>query len=230
MKKGLYFTLFVVSIFMLGCSKGKVKDIDGNIYKIVKIGNQVWMAENLKVIHYNDGSEITFVPSVYWEDMDEGAYCSYENDESIHEKLGYLYNWYAVETGKLAPKGWHVPTDKEWKELELALGMSENESNKRKHWRGTNEGSKLSSDSEFWDDGNLEKDAEFGTSGFNTLPGGFRTNNHARYNCIGEYGMFWTSTDYMNHAFVREINYDSSKIYYNAYNKKGGYSVRCVRD
>ena len=93
-----------------------VADIEGNIYSALRIGNQIWMAENLKTTKFNDGTLIPFVSSnLEWNKLSQPAYCWYNNDELNNRKLyGALYNWFAVETGKLCPLGWHVPTDKEW--------------------------------------------------------------------------------------------------------------------
>ncbi|MCK5521433.1 MAG: fibrobacter succinogenes major paralogous domain-containing protein, partial [Candidatus Marinimicrobia bacterium] len=109
-------------------------DIDGNTYKVVKIANQIWMAENLKVTKYRDGTVIPDVTDAgAWTGLSTGAYCFYNNDANNAETYGALYNWYAVNGNtidtsrifELAPEGWHVPTDAEWKELEMFLGMSQ---------------------------------------------------------------------------------------------------------
>ncbi len=106
-----------------------VTDIDGNIYETVQIGEQVWMAENLKVTHYNDGSEIpTEYSNSEWENLSTGAYAVYDDNESNADTYGYLYNWYAVDDSRgVCPTHWHVPSDDEWKELEMFLGMSQEE-------------------------------------------------------------------------------------------------------
>jgi uncharacterized protein (TIGR02145 family) len=95
--------------------KGTVTDIDGNVYKTVKIGNQWWMAENLKTTKYNDGTSIPLViNNTAWVNKATSGYCWYYNDTSYKNIYGALYNWYTVNTGKLAPAGWHIPTDAEW--------------------------------------------------------------------------------------------------------------------
>jgi uncharacterized protein (TIGR02145 family) len=104
-----------------------VKDIDGNVYRTVQIGNQTWMAENLKTTRYNDGSQIHTSnggPAGYtnWFDLSTGAYCWYENDTAYKDIYGALYNWHAVGNGNLCPTGWHVPTDSEWTTLINFLG------------------------------------------------------------------------------------------------------------
>ncbi len=92
-------------------SKDTVTDIDGNVYKTVKIGNQVWMAENLKVIHYRNGDEIPHHADDGDWNSSTGAWCSYDNEKGNVEIYGRLYNWFAQNDSRgLAPEGWHVPT------------------------------------------------------------------------------------------------------------------------
>lgn len=95
---------------------GKVTDIDGNTYKTVKIGNQWWIAENLKVTHYRNGDAIPEVTdNEQWKNLNSGAYCAYDNNESNAAVYGYLYNWYAMNDSRnIAPEGWYVPSDEEW--------------------------------------------------------------------------------------------------------------------
>ncbi|MCO5247656.1 MAG: fibrobacter succinogenes major paralogous domain-containing protein [Chitinophagales bacterium] len=111
---------------------GSVTDIDGNKYATIEIGatksgrttgTQVWMAENLRVTRYNDGTTIPHVTDDgQWEKLAVGAYSVYDNSSKYDEIYGKLYNWYAVETDKLCPEGWHIPTDYEWDILEAYLG------------------------------------------------------------------------------------------------------------
>jgi hypothetical protein len=104
---------------------GRINDIEGNTYHSVEIGNQVWMVENLKTTKYNDGTSIPLVNNgLTWKSLTTPAYCRYNND-AINNKVTYgaLYNWYTVNTGKLCPKSWHVPTDSEWKLLEINIMM-----------------------------------------------------------------------------------------------------------
>ncbi|MBT5269507.1 MAG: hypothetical protein HOL70_08685, partial [Candidatus Marinimicrobia bacterium] len=120
--------VLVFTSFLVDCTKETVTDIDGNVYETVKIGDQIWMAENLKVTHYRDGSAITQVTdNTAWSNLSTEAYCIYDNNASNEvDTYGALYNWYAVSDGRnIAPEGWHVPTDAEWKELEMYLGMSQ---------------------------------------------------------------------------------------------------------
>ena len=108
-----------------GANSNTVTDIDGNAYHTVAIGTQVWMVENLKTTRYNDGTAIPLVTdSAVWGNLTSTpGYCWYNNDMSMYKNLyGALYNWYAVSTEKLAPEGWHVPTNSEWGVLINYLG------------------------------------------------------------------------------------------------------------
>ena len=111
-------------LLLLSLSFGTVTDIDGNVYETVVIGGQLWMAENLKVTHYNEGSEIpTGYSDFEWDELDDtetGAYAVYNDDLSNADTYGNIYNWYAVDDSRgVCPVGWHVPTDDEIKELEM---------------------------------------------------------------------------------------------------------------
>jgi uncharacterized protein (TIGR02145 family) len=141
---------------------GIVKDQDGNAYKTVNIGNQVWMAENLRTTKFNDNKTIPLVKdSTAWSNLITPGYCCYDNDAETYLSLyGALYNWYAVNTGKLCPEGWHVPSDEEWITLRTYLGGEELAGGKMKesgisHWQSPNAGAT-------------------NQSGFTAIPGGVR--------------------------------------------------------
>ena len=108
-----------VSEFSESDVDGTYTDIDGNVYKSVKIGEQEWMAENLKVTRYRNGDAIpNEIDDSEWGSLTTGAFGTYENDESNASVYGYLYNWYAVNNSRgIASEGWHVPTDEDWKEI-----------------------------------------------------------------------------------------------------------------
>ena len=209
-------------------------DIDGNVYQTVEIGDQVWMAENLKVTHYRNGDAIpTGHSNSEWSnlyDTETGAYCVYDDNEANADTYGYLYNWYAVDDSRnIAPEGWHVPTDDEIKALEMYLGMSQSEADDT-GYRGTNEGSKLAGNADLWNSGALENNSEFGSSGFTALPGGYRYYNGS-YTSMGNYGSFWSSTEnYSYSAWGRGLYYYDSAVYRHGYDKQDGFSVRCIRD
>ena len=205
-------------------------DIDGNTYETIQIGDQVWMAENLKVTHYRNGDAIpTGLSGSKWANTKSGAYSVYDNNESNADTYGYLYNWYAVDDARnIAPEGWHVPTDEEWMELEMYLGMSESEANDT-GYRGTDQGSQLAGRADLWYGGNLENNANFGTSGFTALPGGYR-NYTGSYANMGNYGCFWSSTENATNAWYRELYYYNSEVPRFSLSKHSGFSVRCIRD
>ena len=95
-----------------------VTDIEGNTYRTVKIGDKIWMAENLKTTTYNDGTPIEYVTNqTIWTNLNSGAYCWYDNKTSYKYEYGALYNWFAVNSEKLAPDGWHIPSKKEFDDL-----------------------------------------------------------------------------------------------------------------
>ena len=223
-----------------------VKDIDGNSYKTVKIGNQIWMAENLKVTRYrNDDEILNITNNDSWGNIGLGGYCDYENNPSNSETYGRLYNWYAVndESG-LAPEGWHVPTIKEFNELEMFLGMSASDTKimGMTKTRGTNEGSKLAS-KELWVEGKLIQNDEIGMSGFKALPAGFRVSGWGSYDmgdfaALTYHAYFWTSDNYVD-PFIGKDYPDKIRILLDAYSSTvylyfadmlQGCSVRCIKD
>lgn len=133
---------------------------DDKVYKIVKIGNQVWMAENLNTSHYLNGDSIPQVQDkAEWVALTTGAWCYYQNDAENGKTYGKLYNWYAVNDPRgLAPEGWHIPTDAEWIALIDYLGGTNVAGGKMKqigtvHWISPNLGAT-------------------NESGFSALPGG----------------------------------------------------------
>ena len=217
-------------------------DYDGNIYETIHIGDQVWMAENLKVTHYRDGTSITLVTdNTAWPNLSSEAYCIYNNNSSNElDTYGALYNWYAangdvdgdgVKDKEIAPEGWHVPTDEDWKELEIALGMSQSELDNILN-RGTNEGSKLAGNADLWISGALKNDSEFGTSGFTALPGGSRNIANGDYSSMGTNCLIWSATeDFSNsYHYYRRLTYSNSGIERMWGSLGSGYSVRLVRD
>jgi len=208
---------------------GTVTDIDGNVYQTIKIGDQWWMMENLKVTHYRNGDPIPNVTdNTAWYNLTTGSYCNYNNDEGNVATYGRLYNWYAVSDSRnIAPAGWHVPTDEEWKQLEMNLGMSQAQADTT-GWRGTDEGGKLKeAGTTHWDTPN---GGATNGSGFTALPGGYRDTNGG-FNYIGYDALFWSSTEHdSSNAWYRLLNYYSSQVSRYYYDKRSGYSVRCVRD
>lgn len=210
---------------------GSITDIDGNTYKTIQIGDQLWMAENLKVTHYRNGDSIPNVTSGGdWSNLSNGAYCNYNNDESDVSTYGRLYNWYAVDDSRnLAPEGWHIPSDEEWRILEMYLGMSQGAA----HYavvgdRGTDQGNKLKSSSGWENNGNGTNE-----SGFSALPGGFRlvANANSEFIAIKVTAYFWSSSEYSNSlAWYRALASHKKTVYRYAVNKNQGFSIRCIKD
>ncbi len=203
--------------------KSKVTDIDGNIYITTKIGTQWWMAENLKVTHYRNGDAIPHVTDDnQWYNLTTGAYCNYNNDTSNVAIYGRLYNWYAVDDSRnLAPASWHVPTDSEWQILINYLGGDAVAGGKMKT-TGTIEGG-----DGLWFYPNA---GATNSSGFSALPGGYRTYSGA-FNSVGDYANFWSSTESSSdYAWDRYLYccFSDVRRYYS--DKRGGFSVRCIRD
>jgi len=208
-----------ISITLKSSNTGStVTDIDGNVYSTVQIGDQLWMAENLKTTTYSNGTPINLVENdTDWENLTTGAYCWYDNDQAQYaETYGALYNWYAVNTGNLCPDGWHVPTDEEWTALENYIASDGHS--------GT-EGEALKAIYGWDDNGNGTDDY-----GFTGLPGGFRYGNGTFYP-IDKDGYWWSSTEYdAFSAWTRYLDYDSGCVTRHNYDKTYGLSVRCLRD
>ncbi|MFC2131722.1 FISUMP domain-containing protein, partial [Bacteroidota bacterium] len=198
----------------------------------VKIGDQKWTVCNLNVSRYSNGEIIPQVTdSAEWANLTTGAWCYYNNDTSNGECYGKLYNWYAVNDPRgLAPHGWHIPTDDEWKELEIFLGMSISEANREGENRGTVEGGKLKEAGIIhWGDPNT---GATNSSGFSALPGGWRYVT-SEFDWINNYAYFWsasakeTSND---RAWTRFIDKDHSTIHRYGNLKRHGFSVRCIKN
>ncbi len=201
---------------------GNLNDQDGNIYKTVKIGEQTWMAENLKAKHYQDGSLIPIETSLeVWKSLTTGAYCFIDNDTLNKNVYGALYNYYAVaDQRKICPTGWHVPTDAEWTVLENFLGGSHIAGMKMKevgltHWVSPNIGAS-------------------NMSGFTALPTGSRSYNvNDDFLGLKYYCMFWSSTEHHTFnasAWYRSLTTFESDLERNYYLKRVGFSIRCVMD
>jgi len=192
-------------------------DGDGNNYTTVTIGSQVWMAENLRTTKYNDGNAIpNITDDIAWHYLTTPAYCWYKNDSvTNYATYGALYNFYAAVSGKLAPKGWHVPTDDEWTKLTDYLGG------------GLVAGDKLKeTGTAHWDSPNTGATNE---TGFTALPGGLR-NQYETYFDLSYNGHWWSSSWGYTDPLIRVISKYGSAVYSNISIKNCGLSVRCVRD
>jgi uncharacterized protein (TIGR02145 family) len=195
-----------------------VKDIDGNKYKTVAIGTQVWMAENLKVEHYRNGDPVPNVTdNTAWSTLTTGAYANYNNDAANGATYGRLYNWYAATDARnIAPAGWHVPSDTEWDVLINYLGGESVAGSKMKE-TGT----------AHWASPNIDAT---NSSGFTSLPGGVRDQNGPFF-AIGNLGSWWSSTELLtSNAWSRTLFNSHGVVFKNGDFKQRGFSVRCLRD
>lgn len=185
-----------------------IMDIEGNFYTTVQIGEQTWMQQNLRVEFTPDSSGIeSFL---------------YDNNPDYEETYGRFYTWDVAMNGSTAensqgicPDGWHIPSDEEWKELEIHLGMTRQEADMTNTWRGSGAGTKL---------------AQGGESGYEALFAGRRT-NYGTYSLFGSYEYMWTSTEYGQYAWRRCLEKGVSTVgRWNTFPKTYGFSVRCVKD
>jgi len=224
--KKLVMLLMILSV-LAGCKKTDnssttppvtITDINGNIYHTVTIGTQVWMAENLKTTRFNDGSAIPLITdSATWSNALTPGYCWYNNDSiTVKNPYGALYNWFAVNTGKLCPPGWHVPTNADWAILINTLGGDSIAGGKMKesttkHWKSPNTGAT-------------------NVSGFTSLPGGVRTFDNNFYGYT-EAGYWWSATEYYEWAatFI-VLGYSYKELYQGTGSARMGLSVRCLKD
>ena len=222
------------------CIQPIVTDIDGNLYDVACVGSQLWLVENLKTTHYSNGDPIpTGFSNSDWytllEQNQTGAYAIYNNDPMNFDIFGNLYNWYAINDERgICPEGFHVPTDEEWIEMELELGMSSEEVYIDGYWRGTNQGSQLASYAELWEDCysgyGLETDIDFSNSGFSALPAGYR-DSYGVFGYLYSSGYIWTSSEYSgSNAWHRQLYTCQTGILRGHYFKKIGLSVRCIED
>ena len=201
----------------------------GQSYATVLIGSQCWMAENLATTKYNDGTDIPHVTdNSAWSILTTPAYCWYDNDSATYASTyGALYKWHTADTSILCPTGWHIPTDDEWKAMEMHLGMTQAEADGA-HWRGTDEGGKLKeAGTTHWFSAST---GATNSSGFTALPGGFRGTSGSFYN-LGYAGYWWSATEnILVYAFIRCLSYDDDRVYRLGLYKDDGFSVRCIKD
>ena len=206
-------------------------DFDGNVYRTVIIGDQMWMQSDLRTTHYRGGAAITFVEDDdAWKDLTTEACCWFNNNQPpAGSGYGLIYNWYVVETGQLCPTGWHVPSDNDFRILERFLGMTVEES-VGTGWRGTNQGDQLKSTStEAWN----SPATGTNSSGFTALGEGYRFGMEGNFADFGLVGYWWSSTLHWSDATLvlyRRLDNNESGIYRAGVIKAGGKSVRCLRD
>ncbi len=215
--------LIAMTILAFGCSKEDpltepVTDIDGNTYKTVRIGTQVWMAENLRTTRLNDGVEITLTENESsWLKNTGPGYCWYDNEETAYKDIyGALYNGISVNTGKLCPDGWHVPAKEDFQILiefsgdSLSAGGKMKESGTR-HWLAPNKGADNS-------------------TGFSALPGGVRY-FEGTFSSLLQFTGFWSETETETEGnWFLSLYYGDAKTKMDHKSKKYGLSVRCVQN
>ena len=208
-----------ISFTTLPQTTGTVSDAEGNSYKTVEIGSQVWMAENLKSTLFNDGQAIPLVAGgTDWVELSTPGFSWYNNDAVTYKNdYGALYNWYAVSTDNLCPTGWHVPSEADWITMSNFLG-GECEAGIRlkepgtSHWLSPNAGST-------------------NESGFTALPGGYRSPAYGDYNEVRASGYFWSVNDEdETNARLSLLTYDYECFLLSSAHKGNGFSVRCVKD
>jgi len=235
------FYIAIITYALLACSDdysvedefviGSVEDIDGNVYETVEIGNQTWMAENLRVTHYASGEEIPLVTdNAEWANLGENntdkAYCYYNNNAANGEEYGALYTFAAAVNGTpyttvdvqgVCPDGWHVPNTADWMKLVNYVGGADIVGAKLKekgtsHWVMTNNGVKNS----FY---------------FTALPGGDRYLYDGAFERKGYTGYWWSSEENTTaDAYVFRLHNSSDGYIYSLYGKSYGLSIRCLKD
>ena len=222
------------------CGTSTISDIDGNSYNTVLIGTQCWTKENLKVTKYNDGTAIPDSTSSTWGTAVIGARTGYIGvgtpSSGYVGTYGYLYNWYAVKgiftTGVIAstdtlnicPIGWQVPTDSDWNKLVKYIHSGADTTGLAT--QSTSAGTNLKENNALW-----ANNSGTNTSGFSSLPGGFRDNVGSFFN-ITSIALFWSATQNgaSNRAWYRNLYSSSGDVYRGDTFKSFGASVRCLRD
>ena len=226
--KTIFKICFVLSIIVLvsaGCDEtvdipvSTIKDIDGNVYHTAKIGDQEWLVENLRVVHYRNGDSIPNIENgTQWGQLTTGAYCDYNNAAAFAKTYGRLYNAYAViDARNIAPEGWHVATHADYLALEEYLGGVDTAGGKMKeegtaHWSSPNTGATNS-------------------SGFKGLPGGYRSRAIGIFSGLNDLGCWWTSTEYdADNMYARFLNFDQGVSNVTWAYRYIGMSVKCLKD
>jgi uncharacterized protein (TIGR02145 family) len=203
-KVGLNLSAVLITMVIISCG------YSGS--KVITIGNQEWMIQNLNVDKFRNGDAIQEAKTAeQWTKAGENgqpAWCYYDNDPANGKTYGKLYNWFAINDPRgLAPEGFHIPSDAEWTILEEYLGQDAGKKMKSTSaWNGTN------------------------SIGFSAIPGGSRTNYGIFYN-IGYFGLWWSSSELDTYdAWFRFLNFSNSYLVRYDFNKTNGFSVRCIKD
>lgn len=239
MKKKIFSSMGVIVLslltpYLLGCKKEtssqtnptqsspnsdtstNVKDLNGNVYKTINVGTQTWFKTNLKVSKLNDGTEIPEVkPNEEWNKLNTVAYSYYDNDSSNNSEYGKLYNWYVVNTGKVCPVGWRVPTIDDWNKLSLFLGGD------------SVSGGKLKEVSNSWTNLTITSS---NSSGFTALPGGMRWFN-GYFSSKSGMGNWWAQNEVSTNSASHILLVNYSDMFSKSENfKKAGMSIRCIKN
>lgn len=214
------FIIVIFSMLFTKCEKEINLPVDGDGYEYdtVVIGTQVWLAEDLKTTKYNNGVSIPLITdNNQWSSMSSAAFCWYNNEPSVKENYGGLYNWWAVKVSFLCPEGYHVPTDEEWNTLINYIGGEEVAGDKLK---ATGE--------QFWSSGNYATNE----TGFTAMPGGWRRPNDGTFASVRWSGSWWSSSPGIDDDSGHRVDMYASLpgAYLQGLSKKAGYSVRCVKD
>ena len=225
----------MICSFAFSQTKNIIKDIDGNIYKTVVIGDQEWLAENLKTTKFNDGIPIPNITNdKEWKSINKPAWCYYENDQNFNQKYGKLYNWYSVDISSngrknICPIGWHVPSYREWQKLIDFYG----------HVKGLGEESDGLHKKPGWEERYLQSILngkrivdKIYNSGFNCLKGGLRNSLEGEFGYLDKFGLWWSTAD----TYSCSISSDYSSIFggdlldIKSSDKSYGYFIRCLKD
>lgn len=194
-----------------------VTDIDGNVYSIVKIGEQNWINSNLKVTKFNNGEAIPNISvNSLWVTADYGSFCYYENDKTPSTVYGNLYNWYAIIDGRgLCPFGWHVPSKSDFMKLNDYLkniGVLSGALKATTNWQTPNI-------------------AAVNFAGFNSMPGGKRWHNSGDFEFIDAAAFYWTSSSNdISSAFYYAFSKDYDVARISTFMRNDGFSCRCIKD
>jgi uncharacterized protein (TIGR02145 family) len=239
----------VLLIMYSSCARNTltVTDVDGNVYHTVKIGSQIWTVENLRATKFNDGTTIpNILDSNVWHSYSSPALCYYRNTTNADtiRKFGALYNWYCVDSKKLAPPGWRVPTNDDWEELQNYLIQNGH------NWDHKKSGNRIAKSLAAQTDwrpfivegmpGNNMKDNN--KSGFTGLPAGYRYDTldsipgtspwKATFSAITHKGSWWSATQVDELcATVYGLGFCvDNLLMYQMFFKTCGYSVRLVKN
>jgi len=199
-------------------------DIEGNIYETIQIGEQWWMAENLKVTKFRNGS---YIPTGYsndqWSNLETPAYAIYNNNQTHADTYGNLYNGYIVDDDRgICPENWHIPTNDEFLILIDYLGGSVVAGGALKECLQG-----YCPSSNYWNNPNT---GATNSSGFSALPGGHRSPISGTYYGESIWGYFWTSTSSINNAYEWYVGYNDIEAFNSNSMRKIGLSIRCLQD